>query len=251
MNQETILISGATSGIGEACARIFARAGRNLILLGRRQDRLEKLSSEIKALGAEVFISSFDIRSREQVEAFVTQIPEAFKSIRVLVNNAGLAAGLEPIQDGNPDDWDRMIDTNVKGLLYLSKAIIPLMSGVNGAQIVNVSSIAGTEVYPAGNVYAASKHAVDAITRSMRIDLLPLGIRVSSVSPGLVETEFSIVRFHGDEDRANKVYQGIEPLTGADIAELVRYIVEAPFRITIADIVVFPDRQGSSRDVRR
>jgi 3-hydroxy acid dehydrogenase / malonic semialdehyde reductase len=251
MNQETILISGASSGIGEACARIFARAGRKLILLARRKERLDFLSNELKQLGAEVYTASFDIRDRAQVETFAKELPEAFRSIRVLVNNAGLAAGLEPIQDGNTDDWDRMIDTNVKGLLYLSKAIIPLMKDVQGAQIVNVSSIAGTEVYPSGNVYAASKHAVDAITRSMRIDLLPLGIRVSSVSPGLVETEFSLVRFHGDADRASKVYQGIEPLSGADIAELVRYIVEAPYRITIADIVVFPDRQGSSRDVRR
>jgi NADP-dependent 3-hydroxy acid dehydrogenase YdfG len=158
---------------------------------------------------------------------------------------------MEPLQDGNPDDWDRMIDTNVKGLLYLSHAIIPLMKNVEGAQIVNVGSVAGKEVYPSGNVYSGSKHAVDAITRSMRIDLLPLGIRVSTVSPGLVETEFSVVRFHGDDERAKKVYQGIDPLTGADIAELVRYIIEAPFRITIADIVVMPDRQGSSRDVRR
>jgi len=251
MNHETFLISGATSGIGEACARLFARAGRKLILTGRRADRLEIIAKELSKAGAEVYTAVFDIRNRPEVEAFANEIPEAFRSIRVLVNNAGLAAGMEPLQDGNPDDWDRMIDTNVKGLLYLSHAIIPLMKNVEGAQIVNVGSVAGKEVYPSGNVYSGSKHAVDAITRSMRIDLLPLGIRVSTVSPGLVETEFSLVRFHGDDERAKKVYQGIDPLTGADIAELVRYIIEAPFRITIADIVVMPDRQGSSRDVRR
>jgi 3-hydroxy acid dehydrogenase/malonic semialdehyde reductase len=251
MNQETILISGATSGIGEACARLFARAGRKLILTGRRSDRLKIIGDEISKTGADVYTAVFDIRNRSEVEAFVNDIPEAFRSIRVLLNNAGLAAGMEPLQEGNPDDWDRMIDTNIKGLLYLTHAIIPLMKSVEGAQIVNLGSVAGKEVYPSGNVYSGSKHAVDAITRSMRIDLLPMGIRVSTVSPGLVETEFSVVRFHGDDERAKKVYQGIDPLTGADIAECVRYIIEAPYRITIADIVVMPDRQGSSRDVRR
>jgi NADP-dependent 3-hydroxy acid dehydrogenase YdfG len=162
-----------------------------------------------------------------------------------------LAAGLGPIQDGNLNHWEQMIDTNIKGLLYMSKAIIPLMENVPGAQIVNLGSVAGREVYPNGNVYCASKHAVDAITRSMRIDLLPLGIRVSSVSPGLVNTEFSLVRFKGDSKRASQVYEGFEPLLSEDIADAVRYIIEAPHRITIGDILIFPSAQASSRDVIR
>jgi 3-hydroxy acid dehydrogenase/malonic semialdehyde reductase len=251
MKNETLLISGASSGIGQATALLLAKQGRNIIITGRRAERLEHLKSTLEAAGANVLIGAFDIRDRAATEAFVASIPEAFRNIRVLVNNAGLAAGLSPMQDGDPDDWDQMMDTNVKGLLYLSRAVIPLMENVEGAQIVNVSSIAGKEVYPNGNVYCASKHAVDALTRAMRIDLLPKGIRVSSVSPGMVETEFSIVRFKGDTARAASVYSGLEPLLPEDIAENIRYIIESPFRITIADILVLPAAQGASRDVIR
>jgi NADP-dependent 3-hydroxy acid dehydrogenase YdfG len=192
-----------------------------------------------------------DVRSREACQEWATQIPESFRNIRVLINNAGLAAGLSGIQDGDFTDWDRMIDTNVKGLLYTTEAILPFLKKAPGAHIVNMGSIAGKEVYANGNVYCASKHAVDALTRSMRIDLLPLGIKVSSVSPGMVETEFSLVRFKGDAERASAVYQGLEPLKPEDIAEAVKYIVNAPKHVTVADIVLFPAAQASSRDVLR
>ena len=251
MKNETIIISGATSGIGKATAELLARTGRSLILTGRRTDRLEILKSELEAKGAEVFIASFDIRNRKETEEFVDSIPAAFRNVRVLINNAGLAAGLGAVQDGDPDDWDQMIDTNVKGLLYLSRAVIPLMETTEGAQIVNVSSIAGKEVYPNGNVYCASKFAVDALTKGMRIDLLPKGIRVSSVCPGMVETEFSLVRFKGDTERAANIYKGLQPLLAEDIAESIRYIIESPYRITIADLIIFPNAQASSRDFIR
>jgi len=251
MKNETILISGATSGIGKATAELLAKHGRSLILTGRRLDRLELLKSELEAKGSLVFIASFDIRNRKESEKFVDSIPSAFRNIRVLINNAGLAAGLGAVQDGDPDDWDQMIDTNVKGLLYLSRAVIPLLEKVEGAQIVNVSSIAGREVYPNGNVYCASKFAVEALTKGMRIDLLPKGIRVSSISPGMVETEFSLVRFKGDAERAANVYKGLQPLLPEDIAESIRYIIESPFRISIADMLIFPNVQASSRDVVR
>jgi NADP-dependent 3-hydroxy acid dehydrogenase YdfG len=248
---ETILITGATSGIGEACARKLARNDRRLILTGRREDRLQKLKNSLLPLCGEIYIAAFDIRNRIETEAFVEKLPLEFQNIRVLINNAGLAAGLDPIQTGNPDDWDRMIDTNIKGLLYMTRSVVALMQKIEGAQIVNVGSVAGKEVYPAGNVYSGTKHAVDAITRSMRMDLLPLGIRVSSVSPGLVETEFSLVRFHGNSEKAKQVYQGFEPLQGDDIANAIEYIIEAPQRVTIADILIFPAAQASSRDVKR
>ena len=251
MEYETILISGATSGIGKALAEMLAKNGKSLLITGRREERLMQLADELREKGAKVHAGVFDVRDRLAVAKFVAEIPDEFRRIRVLINNAGLAAGLGPIQDGDPDDWEQMIDTNIKGLLYMSKAIIPLMENVPGAQIVNLGSVAGREVYPNGNVYCASKHAVDAITRSMRIDLLPLGIRVSSVSPGLVNTEFSLVRFKGDSKRASQVYEGFEPLLSEDIADAVRYIIEAPHRITIGDILIFPSAQASSRDVIR
>ncbi|HPH83324.1 MAG TPA: SDR family NAD(P)-dependent oxidoreductase [Flavobacteriales bacterium] len=251
MKNETILISGASSGIGKATAMLLAKSGRNLILTGRRSDRLTELKRELELLGVQVFTGVFDIQSRKETEAFVSTIPEEFQSIRVLVNNAGLAAGLSSIQDGDIDDWDQMIDTNLKGLLYLTKAIIPLLRKVEGSQIINIGSIAGKEVYPNGNVYCASKHAVDALTRAMRIDLLPLNIRVSSVSPGMVETEFSLVRFKGDADRASSVYKGMEPLKAEDIADSIKYIIDSPYRVTIGDILILPSAQAASRDVKR
>lgn len=248
---ETILITGATSGIGEACARRLVSKNRKLILTGRRLDRLEKLQSELLRHSAGIYIHSFDVRNREEVISFVESIPDEFRNVRVLLNNAGLASGLDPVQTGDPDDWDKMIDTNVKGLLYMSRYTIELLRKNDGAQIINIGSIAGKEVYPNGNVYCSTKHAVDALTRSMRMDLLPLGIRVSSVCPGLVETEFSIVRFHGDTSKASQVYKGYETLTGDDIAGAVQYMVEAPYRINVADILILPAAQASSRDVTR
>lgn len=247
----TILITGASSGIGKACAEKLANTGYQLILTARRDDRLSTLADELRAIGAKVYTAALDVRDRAACDSFVNEIPEEFRKIRVLINNAGLAAGLGPVQLGDLDHWDRMIDTNLKGLLYVSKAVIPLMIDVEGAQIVNIGSIAGKEVYPGGNVYCASKHAVDALTRSMRIDLLEKGIRVSSVSPGMVETEFSIVRFDGDAEKAASVYKGLQPLVADDVADAVNYIVTAPFRITIADVLILPAAQASSRDVLR
>jgi NADP-dependent 3-hydroxy acid dehydrogenase YdfG len=249
--EETIVITGASSGIGKACAQLLAAPGKRFILTARRYERLEALAAELTKAGAKVWIQSLDVRSREACQQWANQIPKAFRGIRVLLNNAGLAAGLSSIQDGDVSDWDQMIDTNVKGLLYVTEAILPFLKQSPGAHIVNVGSIAGREVYANGNVYCASKHAVDALTRSMRIDLLPLGIKVSSVSPGMVETEFSLVRFKGDSDRAASVYSGIDPLKPEDVAEAVKYIVNAPSHVTVADIVLFPAAQASSRDVLR
>jgi NADP-dependent 3-hydroxy acid dehydrogenase YdfG len=251
MLHETILISGATSGIGLATAKLLAEPGRKIVITGRRIELLQSLEKQLIEKGAEVYSAQFDVRNRIEVESFFKLLPEEFQQIRVLINNAGLAAGLDFIQNGDPNDWDQMIDTNIKGLLYLTRGAIPYLEKTEGAQIVNVGSIAGKEVYPKGNVYCASKHAVDALTRSMRIDLQEKGIRVSSVNPGLVETEFSLVRFKGDVEKAQAVYHGFEPLTGEDIAETIRYVVESPFRISIADLTILPSAQASSRDVIR
>jgi 3-hydroxy acid dehydrogenase/malonic semialdehyde reductase len=251
MLNETILISGATSGIGLSTAKLLAKPGRKLVIIGRRLPLLQSAEKELVAKGAEVHIAQLDVRNKTEIEIFFKKLPLAFQQIRVLLNNAGLAAGLDFIQDGNTDDWDQMIDTNIKGLLYLTRAAIPYLEKTEGAQIINIGSIAGKEVYPKGNVYCATKHAVDALTRSMRIDLHPKGIRVSSVNPGLVETEFSLVRFKGDAEKAHSVYQGLTPLLGEDIAETIRYIIESPFRISIADLTIFAAAQASSRDVIR
>jgi 3-hydroxy acid dehydrogenase/malonic semialdehyde reductase len=251
MYTETILISGATSGIGLATARLLAKQGRNLIITGRRKEILLSVASELIEKGAKVYAAQLDVRNKIEVESFFEQLPAEFQKIRVLINNAGLAAGMDFIQSGDTNDWDQMIDTNVKGLLYMTRAAIQYLENTEGAQIVNIGSIAGREVYPKGNVYCATKHAVDALTRAMRIDLHDKGIRVSSVNPGLVETEFSLVRFKGDTEKANAVYKGLEPLIGDDIAETIRYIIESPFRISIADLTIFASAQASSRDLIR
>ena len=196
-------------------------------------------------------MAQFDVRNKMEVESFFEKLPTEFQQIRVLINNAGLAAGMDFIQNGDTNDWDQMIDTNVKGLLYMTRSAIKFLENTTGAQIVNVGSIAGREVYPKGNVYCATKHAVDALTRAMRIDLHEKGIRVSSVNPGLVETEFSLVRFKGDAEKAKAIYKGLDPLIGDDIAETIRYIIETPFRISIADLTIFAAAQASSRDVIR
>ncbi len=251
MNPQTFLITGASSGIGGACAERLAKAGAKLILTGRRKERLHDLAKKLQSEGAQVYVASFDVRNNDEVVDFVKTIPTEFRNIRVLINNAGLAAGLDPIQSGDVDQWDRMIDTNLKGLLYMSRAVLPLMMEVKDAHVINIGSIAGKEVYGSGNVYCGTKHAVDALTRAMRIDLLPLNIRVSSVSPGLVETEFSLVRFEGDQDRASSVYKGYQPLLAEDIADAVAYILQAPSHVNIADILILPTAQASSRDVSR
>ncbi|MBP3382475.1 MAG: SDR family NAD(P)-dependent oxidoreductase [Tidjanibacter sp.] len=246
--KKTVLITGATSGIGEATARAYAAAGDKLIITGRRGDRLQALKAELKATyGAEVCVAAFDVREQAMCEAAIEALPEKFRQIDVLVNNAGLAAGLEHVNDGNPDDWNAMIDTNIKGLLYISRVVVNLMveNGIRG-HIVNIGSIAGTQVYENGNVYCATKHAVHALSQGMRIDFLRQGIRVTEIRPGMVETEFSIVRFHGDKQRADGVYAGLQPLTGKDVAEAVVWATSQPDHVHINEIVLTPTAQADS-----
>ena len=250
MNNRIALITGATSGIGEATARLLAQNNFDLIICGRRQDRLDQLQHELAAF-TKVTTLSFDVRDQQAVAMSVGSLPDAWKSIDVLINNAGNAHGLDPIQTGDLKDWDAMIDINVKGLLYVSKEVIPVMTARSKGHIINLGSIAGKEVYPNGNVYCASKFAVDALTRGIRMDLNAYGIKVTSINPGLVETEFSLVRFKGDQDKAEKVYQGIEPLKGEDIANIILYVLQAPPHVVLADITVFPTAQGSSTMVKR
>lgn len=245
-------ITGATAGIGEATAIQLAELNYDLILTGRRQDRLDKLANSLKVNhGINVHTLCFDIRNADETEKAISSLPEAFRSIDVLVNNAGLAAGLDPIQTGNLDHWDRMIDTNVKGLLYITRAIVPGMIERKAGHVVNIGSIAGKEVYANGNVYCASKHAVDALSRGMRLDLVQYGIKVTNIAPGLVETEFSLVRFEQDADKAKNVYKGMSPLTGADIADCVAFAITRPAHVVIGDLLVLPAAQGNSTTVIR
>lgn len=244
------LITGATSGIGEATARIFADNGIRLIICGRREDRLRSLRKELSGK-VQVHTLTFDVREKERVFEVLENLPEEWKNIDILVNNAGNAHGLDPIHTGSMDDWEAMIDINVKGLLYVSKAIIPGMVERQSGHIINIGSIAGKEVYPQGNVYCASKHAVDAINNGMRIDLNQYGIKVSQVNPGLVDTEFSLVRFKGDAPRSRTVYNGMQPLTGQDVADLILFIVTRPPHVNISDSIIFPTAQASSTIVKR
>lgn len=248
MKNKTVLITGASSGIGAACASKFASLGANLILAARRLDRLEALAS---GLNIKCHLLKLDVRNRQQVESAISGLPEEWKQIDVLVNNAGLSRGLDRIQEGNPDGWEEMIDTNVKGLLFVSRQVIPLMVKRGHGHVINIGSIAGHEVYPRGNVYCATKHAVDAITKGMRIDLNDVPIRVSTVDPGLVETEFSDVRFYGDKDRAESVYKGYQPLKGEDIAETVAWIAERPEHVQIAEVIIFPTAQASASTLNK
>jgi 3-hydroxy acid dehydrogenase / malonic semialdehyde reductase len=250
MQKRIALITGATSGIGEATARLLAANNFNLILCGRRQDRLDKLQTELSK-ATSVTTLSFDVRDQQSVARAIASLPDAWKGIDVLVNNAGNAHGLDPIQNGSIEDWDAMIDINVKGLLYVSKAVLPVMTDRKSGHIINLGSIAGKEVYPNGNVYCASKFAVDALTRGMRIDLNAFGIKVTSINPGMVETEFSVVRFKGDKEKADLTYKGLTPLTGKDIADIILYVLQAPPHVQLADITVFPTAQASSTVVKR
>jgi len=246
----TTLITGATSGIGRATAEAFARLGHHLILCGRRPDRLAELRETLGSQ-TEVYTLAFDVRDRASVEAAIGSLPADWQTIDVLVNNAGNAHGLDPIQDGQPDDWDQMIDGNVQGLLYVSKAVIPGMVERRRGHIVNLSSIAGKEVYANGAVYCASKAAVEALSQGMRLDLTPFGIKVTNIAPGAVETEFSMVRFKGDEARAAKVYQGFVPLTAKDVADSILYAVTAPANVHIADITILAAAQASATTIHR
>ena len=242
---KTALITGASSGIGKATARAFAGAGINLIICGRRLEALEELKQELEGK-VKVHVLQFDVSRKQEVFGALENLSEDFSSIDILVNNAGNAHGLDPIQTGSLDDWEAMIDINVKGLLYVSKAIIPQMVERKKGHIINIGSIAGKEVYPNGNVYSATKHAVDALNKAMRIDLNQSGIRVGAINPGLVETGFSEVRFKGDTERAKGVYQGFEPLKPEDIAEILLFMVTRPAHVNIADLLVLPTAQASS-----
>lgn len=250
MSQRIVLITGATSGIGEATARLLADHSFKLILCGRRKDRLEELQKQLQKK-TEVTTLSFDVRDRNAVKQSIQSLDDKWKKIDVLINNAGNAHGLSPIQSGNVDDWDAMIDINVKGLLYVSHEVLPVMVERNSGHIINLGSIAGKEAYPNGNVYCASKFAVDAITKGMRIDLNAHGIKVTAIHPGLVETEFSLVRFKGDEERASSVYKGYQPLKPEDIADLMLFALTRPAHVVVADLVVFPVAQASSTIVKK
>ncbi|MTI21030.1 SDR family NAD(P)-dependent oxidoreductase [Fulvivirga sp. RKSG066] len=245
MQKRIALITGATSGIGLATARLLAKNNFDLVICGRRTDRLDDIATELKAI-TNVHTASFDVRDKEKVQEAINNLPTGFKKIDVLVNNAGNAHGLSPVQEGDVDDWDAMIDINVKGLLYVSKAVLPIMLRNDSGHIVNIGSIAGKEVYPNGNVYCASKHAVDAINNGMRLDLNGTGVRVSAINPGLVETEFSMVRFKGDETRSKAVYEGYKALQAEDIAETILFVITRPNHVNISDMVVFPSAQASS-----
>lgn len=242
-------ITGATSGIGEATARILAKKYA-LILCGRRMERLEKLQDELQSI-TPVVILSFDVRDQQAVAQAFASLAEPWQSIDVLINNAGNAHGLSTIQEGDLADWEAMIDINVKGLLYVSREAIPGMVARKKGHIINIGSIAGIECYPKGNVYNASKFAVDAITKGMRLDLNPFGIKVSEIKPGMVETEFSEVRFKGDKERAATVYQGFDPLQATDIAELIDFMLSRPAHVNLADILVLPTAQASATLVNR
>jgi len=244
------LITGATSGIGEATARIFSDHGIDLIICGRREKRLQSLQ-ETLSQKVKVHALTFDVRDRDNVFQIIDNLPEEWKKIDILVNNAGNAHGFDSIHEGSLDDWESMIDINVKGLLYVSKAVISGMVERRSGHVVNIGSIAGKEVYPKGNVYCASKHAVDAINNGMRLDLNQFGIKVSQINPGLVDTEFSIVRFKGDKQRSESVYNGMKPLTGDDIADLILFIVTRPPHVNISDSIIFPTAQASSTLVNR
>ncbi|SHH50244.1 NADP-dependent 3-hydroxy acid dehydrogenase YdfG [Chryseolinea serpens] len=250
MSKRIVLITGATSGIGEAAARLLAKNNFDLILCGRRQDRLDALQKELLSQTS-VTTLSFEVRDAQAVQAAIRSLPEKWKAIDVLINNAGNAHGFDPIQTGSLEDWDAMIDINVKGLLYVSKEVIPGMTERASGHIINLGSIAGKEVYPGGNVYCASKFAVDALTKGMRLDLNPYNIKVTSINPGLVETEFALVRFKGNEEKAASVYKGMKPLTGPDIADIMLYVLQAPPHVVLADITVFPTAQASAAVVKR
>lgn len=245
-----VLITGATSGIGEATVKLLAKNNFRLIMCGRRKDKLSLLQEELSKT-TDVYSLSFDVRDKHAVKKSLGNLPTEWKTVDVLINNAGNAHGLAPIHDGNIDDWDAMMDINVKGLLYVSKEIIPGMVERKSGHVVNIGSIAGKEVYPNGNVYCGSKYAVDAITNGMRMDLNSYGIKVTGIHPGLVETEFSLVRFKGDKEKASKVYQGITPLVGDDIADLILFILTRPPHVQVADMIVFPTAQASATIVKR
>jgi len=245
--RKIVLVTGATSGIGKACAEKFAANNCDVIITGRRKERLEELAVQLRRkYRIDILCLNFDVRDIKQVEKSFSSLDEKWKDIDILINNAGLSAGLNPIDKGVIDDWERMIDTNVKGLLYVSRQVMPVMTARGSGHIINIGSIAGKETYENGNVYCASKQAVDAITKGMRIDLLKYNIKVTAIHPGAAETEFSLVRFNGNQQAANNVYKGFKPLTGADVADVVYYVTTLPEHVNINDLVVMPTAQAST-----
>lgn len=247
-----VLVTGATAGFGEACARKFAQHGYNVMLNGRRRERLEALHKDLETtFGISCYLLPFDVRDAKAVATGIESLPEAWRSIDVLINNAGLALGRDLFQEASIDDWETMIDTNLKGLLYVSKAVVPLMISRQKGQIINIGSIAGKESYERGNVYCATKAAVDALSRGMRMDLLPHNIKVTAVHPGAADTEFSIVRFKGATETAKKVYEGYTPLTAADVADIVFFTASLPAHVCINDLVVTPTQQASANLINR
>ena len=245
------LITGATSGIGEACARAFAKNGYDLILTGRNQVRLNQLTSELVHLNVDVVTLCFDVRHCEEATKAVESLDEKWRNVDVLVNNAGLALGLEPEYEGSFDDWDTMIDTNLKGLLTMTRLIVPGMVARNRGHVINIGSVAGDVAYANGNVYCATKAAVKALSDGLRVDLVDTAVRVTTVKPGLVQTNFSVTRFHGDQDRAHHVYEGIQPLTGEDIADVVLYAAQAPQHVQIAEVLVLATHQANGFTISR
>ncbi|MGY6744389.1 MAG: SDR family NAD(P)-dependent oxidoreductase [Cecembia sp.] len=251
MEKKIAMVTGATSGIGWATAISLAQLGYNIIATGRRQKRLQDLQNELNKEGVDALTLTFDVSQKDAVKDAFSTLPNNWRKIDVLINNAGNAHGMDPIQSGSMDDWDAMMDINVKGLLYVSHEVIPEMVKRQKGTIVNIGSIAGKEVYPLGNVYCASKHAVDALTKGMRLDLNPFSIRVIGVHPGLVETEFSMVRFKGDENRSKSVYQGYQPLTAEDIADTIAFAVSRPPHVVLADIIILPTAQAAATLVKK
>jgi 3-hydroxy acid dehydrogenase/malonic semialdehyde reductase len=252
LKDKVVFVTGASAGIGQACALAFAREGAKLLLCARRKDRLSDLANEIRdTYRSDCHFFQLDVRNQKDVETAVKTLPEPWKKIDILVNNAGLSRGLNKIHEGDLTDWEEMIDTNIKGLLYVSRVVIPGMVERGSGHIVNIGSIAGHEAYPGGNVYCATKHAVDAITKGMQIDLVNTPLRVSTVDPGMVDTEFSIVRFHGDTERAGNVYNGLTPLSGDDIAEAVIFCVSRPQHVNINQLRIMPSAQASATIMHR
>lgn len=248
----TILVTGASSGIGAAMARLFAREGARLVLCARRLDRLERMAEEIRAAhDADILVHAIDVRDRKAVEGLLQRLPEAWREIDVLVNNAGLSRGLESFPKNDPEDWDEMISTNISGLLHMTRQVLPGMISRKRGDIVNIGSTSSHEVYPNGAVYCATKHAVDAISRGLRMDLADSPVRVIQISPGMTETEFSLVRFKGDKARADKVYEGMQPLSGQDVAEAALFALTRPAHVQVGEIVLWPTNQGSSTVVHR
>lgn len=252
IKNEIVLITGASSGIGASCAKVFAEAGAKLILAARRKEKLQEIADKLsKEFATQVYLIELDVRDRQAVETAINSLPEPWQNIDILINNAGLSRGLSKLQEGDFQDWEEMIDTNVKGLLYLTRYVVPGMIDRGKGHVVNIGSIAGRQTYPGGNVYCGSKAAVRAISEGLKQDLLGTPIRVSCIDPGLVETEFSQVRFHGDTERAEKVYQGLTPLTGDDVADVVFFCVTRPNHVNISEILLVPVDQATTTLVHR